>query len=197
MPRLLFPHEDHGGPDGARLLGPRPVGRGELKPRSMPTSHLRTTRPSPGTGSVRCSPTGPSPSTNSSTPDDLTLRIAASRTNCGKQFSPIGSRAVHGCRPRPAAGRRLGVEPDQVMTATFRRVHDGVAFCSTRVFLPDEIGALLLDAPELTQAGLRSKATVIGLITPPRTSPSPRPSRTSRWRRCPARSRATSECRRT
>lgn len=63
-----------------------------------------------------------------------------------------------------AAGRRLAVEPEQVMTATFRRVHDGIAFCSTRVFLPQTIGELLLDVPELTRAGLRSRATVIGLI---------------------------------
>lgn len=63
-----------------------------------------------------------------------------------------------------AAADRLGVDADQVMCATFRRIHDGVAFCSTRVFLPTSIGRLLLDRPELTEAGLCSRVTVIGLI---------------------------------
>lgn len=63
-----------------------------------------------------------------------------------------------------AAAQRLGVEPDHLMGATFRRIHDGTAFCSTRDFLPIEIGRLLVDAPELTTVGLRSRSTVIGLI---------------------------------
>lgn len=63
-----------------------------------------------------------------------------------------------------AAAQRLGVEGANVMSATFRRLHDGTAFCSTRVFLPVGIGWLLRDAAELNQIGLISKSTVIGLI---------------------------------
>lgn len=63
-----------------------------------------------------------------------------------------------------AAAHRLGVEGERIMSATFRRIHDGTAFCSTRVFLPTEVGRLLTHTPQLTQIGLRSRATVIALI---------------------------------
>lgn len=63
-----------------------------------------------------------------------------------------------------AAASRLGVDGERVMCTTFRRIHDGVAFCSTRVFLPLRIGRMLSGAPELTQVGSMRRATVIGLI---------------------------------
>lgn len=63
-----------------------------------------------------------------------------------------------------AAASRLDIDGDRVMSTTFRRIHDGVAFCSTRVFLPPAVGRMLQDAPELTQIGPMRRATVIGLI---------------------------------
>jgi GntR family transcriptional regulator len=62
------------------------------------------------------------------------------------------------------AAELLGVTPDQVMTAAFRRWHSGTAFCATRVYVPQQIGRPLLELSELTQVGLRSKITVIGMI---------------------------------
>jgi GntR family transcriptional regulator len=63
-----------------------------------------------------------------------------------------------------AAGARLGVEPDALMSATFRRRHHGIAFCSTRVYLPAQIGRELIDRPEMSEVGHISSATVIGLV---------------------------------
>lgn len=81
-----------------------------------------------------------------------------------------------------AAGR-LGLSSDAVTTVSFRRLHLGVPFCVTDVFLPPDVGSLIADAPEV-QRGARSSRTIIGLLDPfcpipsvVRTRPSP-----SRWR---------------
>ncbi|MGU3500099.1 GntR family transcriptional regulator [Mycobacterium sp. C31M] len=63
-----------------------------------------------------------------------------------------------------AAGR-LGLAHDAVTTVSFRRLHLGVPFCVTDVYLPTEVGALIADAPEV-QRGARSARTIIGLLDP-------------------------------
>jgi GntR family transcriptional regulator len=62
-----------------------------------------------------------------------------------------------------AAGR-LQLESDVVHTLAFRRLHDGVPFCHTTVWLPPEAGAALQPLAEVTRAGAVSTATVIGLL---------------------------------
>lgn len=63
-----------------------------------------------------------------------------------------------------AAGR-LGLSSDVTWTVSFRRLHQGVPFCVTDVYLPPAIGALIADAPEV-QRGARSSRTIIGLLDP-------------------------------
>ncbi|MGV9798623.1 GntR family transcriptional regulator [Mycobacterium sp. NPDC003449] len=63
-----------------------------------------------------------------------------------------------------AAGR-LGLSSDAVTTVSFRRLHQGVPFCVTDVYLPPAVGALIADAPEV-QPGARSARTIIGLLDP-------------------------------
>jgi DNA-binding GntR family transcriptional regulator len=63
-----------------------------------------------------------------------------------------------------AAGR-LGLSSDAITTVSFRRLHLGVPFCVTDVYLPTEVGALIADAPEV-QRGARSSGTIIGLLDP-------------------------------
>lgn len=63
-----------------------------------------------------------------------------------------------------AAGR-LGLSSDAIATVSFRRLHLGVPFCVTDVYLPPEVGALIADAPEV-QRGARSSRTIIGLLDP-------------------------------
>ncbi|KUI23708.1 GntR family transcriptional regulator [Mycobacterium sp. GA-2829] len=63
-----------------------------------------------------------------------------------------------------AAGR-LGLSSDVIATVSFRRLHLGVPFCVTDVYLPPEVGALVADAPEVQQ-GARGTGTIIGLIDP-------------------------------
>jgi DNA-binding GntR family transcriptional regulator len=67
-------------------------------------------------------------------------------------------------RVEVAAAGRLRQQSDVVATATFRRVHDGVPFCETTVYLPVNVARLLEDVPELTVPGTTSKVTVIGLL---------------------------------
>lgn len=62
-----------------------------------------------------------------------------------------------------AAGR-LRLAADAVDKLTFLRLHQDTPFCVTTVFLPPAIGELLAGAPELTEAGARSSATIIGLL---------------------------------
>lgn len=69
-----------------------------------------------------------------------------------------------------AAGRlRLG--SDVVHRLTLRRLHGEVTLCVTTVALPPQVAALLADLEEVTVAGHRSRATVIGLLDPRLPSP--------------------------
>ena len=63
-----------------------------------------------------------------------------------------------------AAGR-LGLTSDVVSVVSFRRLHLGVPFCITDVYLPPKVGALIAEAPEV-QRGARSSRTIIGLLDP-------------------------------
>ncbi len=65
-----------------------------------------------------------------------------------------------------AAAGRLRLDSDVVWTVAFRRVHDGVPFCLTTVHLSPEVGRLLAELPEVTEPGMRSRVTVIGLLDP-------------------------------
>jgi GntR family transcriptional regulator len=59
---------------------------------------------------------------------------------------------------------RLGLQSDSVYAITFVRLHEGVAFCVTTVWLPPEIARLLEDVPELNAVGPPSQLTVLGLL---------------------------------
>lgn len=59
---------------------------------------------------------------------------------------------------------RLRLPSDEVFTAEFTRLHAGIPFCYTSVYLPPRIGQLLTDVDELAAPGRRSRVTVIGLI---------------------------------
>ncbi|MBY4208102.1 GntR family transcriptional regulator [Rhodococcus fascians] len=61
------------------------------------------------------------------------------------------------------AASRLRLDTDLVYGVTFRRVHDGVPFAHTRVFLPEAIARHVLDAPDLKE-GASSSYTLIGLL---------------------------------
>jgi len=61
------------------------------------------------------------------------------------------------------AASRLRLTSDAVHQLSFHRIHDGVAFCTTTVYLPPDVGAGL-DQADLKVAGQRTAATVIGLI---------------------------------
>ncbi|GFG55277.1 GntR family transcriptional regulator [Mycolicibacterium agri] len=63
-----------------------------------------------------------------------------------------------------AAGR-MGLPDDAVATVSFRRLHLGVPFCVTDVYLPPDVGKLIATAPEVQQ-GACSSRTIIGLIDP-------------------------------
>jgi GntR family transcriptional regulator len=65
------------------------------------------------------------------------------------------------------AASRLQAEDDMVMAMSFLRLHEGAAFCYTRVHVPMELGRRLRDRPELaelTEPGARARDTVISLI---------------------------------
>lgn len=62
-----------------------------------------------------------------------------------------------------AAGR-LHLDSDRVVTMRFRRLHDGLPYCVTTIFLPALTGAGLLDVPELAQVGTRSPITVLSVV---------------------------------
>jgi len=64
-----------------------------------------------------------------------------------------------------AAGR-LHLTADAVHTVVFRRLHEGIPFSITTVFLPPQIAALLANTPEVAAAGATSDATIIGLLEP-------------------------------
>lgn len=63
-----------------------------------------------------------------------------------------------------AAAETLKLPDRHVFTVAFRRLHQGKAFCHTRVFLPPRMARKLADVPELTEKGVRSNVTVIGLV---------------------------------
>ena len=63
-----------------------------------------------------------------------------------------------------AAGR-LGLSDDVTATISFRRLHLGVPFCVTDVYLPPDVGRLVAGVPEVQQ-GARSARTIIGLLDP-------------------------------
>lgn len=62
------------------------------------------------------------------------------------------------------AARRLHLESPMVHSLTFLRVHQGVPFCRTLVYLPPRIGHQLSRVRELTDPGLHTQVTIIGLI---------------------------------
>lgn len=62
------------------------------------------------------------------------------------------------------AASRLRLDDDLVHTVLFRRLHNGIPFCVTTVYLPPAVGARLAGAPELSTAGAVSDVTVIGMI---------------------------------
>jgi GntR family transcriptional regulator len=63
-----------------------------------------------------------------------------------------------------AAASALELPDRHVFAVTFRRLHLGEAFCLTRVFLPPRMARKLTDVRELTEPGVRSNVTVIGLL---------------------------------
>lgn len=63
-----------------------------------------------------------------------------------------------------AAAGRLRLDDDVVSSVAFRRLHDGLPLCFTRVSLPPSVGRLLEDIPELHEIGARSRHTVLGLL---------------------------------
>ncbi|WP_459547067.1 GntR family transcriptional regulator [Nocardia sp. X0981] len=68
------------------------------------------------------------------------------------------------------AASRLRLETDVVYTVTFRRIHEGVPFVLTTVYLPEHIARPLLGLPEVAAGGVSSH-TVIGLLEPRLDSP--------------------------
>lgn len=64
----------------------------------------------------------------------------------------------------PAAAGRLRLTEDHVATASFIRLHDGEAFCHTRLWLPPRVRELLGEVRELSSPGALSKVTVISLL---------------------------------
>ncbi|MDV2478410.1 GntR family transcriptional regulator [Rhodococcus zopfii] len=63
------------------------------------------------------------------------------------------------------AASRLRLDTDLLHSVVLRRLHDGVPFVHTTIWLPDPIAAHVQDAPELA-ARASSKATLIGLLEP-------------------------------
>ena len=64
----------------------------------------------------------------------------------------------------PAAAGRLRLSDDHVATASFTRLHDGEAFCHTRLWLPPWVHQLLGVVEELSSPGALSRVTVIALL---------------------------------
>ncbi|OZC55520.1 GntR family transcriptional regulator [Rhodococcus sp. 06-621-2] len=63
------------------------------------------------------------------------------------------------------AASRLRLDTDLVYSVAFRRLHDGISFVHTTIFLPENVAQHVLDAPELT-SGASSTYTLIGLLEP-------------------------------
>lgn len=63
-----------------------------------------------------------------------------------------------------AAAAALQLPDSHVFAASFRRLHKDEAFCLTRVFLPPKVARKLAEVSELTDPGIKTNVTVIGLI---------------------------------
>ena len=63
-----------------------------------------------------------------------------------------------------AAAGRLRLDHDIVWSVAFRRMHEGMPICFTRVSLPPDVGRLLADVPTLNEPGASSEHTVLGLL---------------------------------
>src|ERR1700736_4305876 len=63
------------------------------------------------------------------------------------------------------AASRLRLDTDVVYRVRFRRLHDGIPFVATTVYLPDAVVGTLPDSPELA-TGASGRHTVISLIEP-------------------------------
>lgn len=61
------------------------------------------------------------------------------------------------------AASRLRLDTDLVYRVVFRRIHDGVPFVMTTVWLPRHVARHIVDAPEM-QARAESSHTIIGLL---------------------------------
>ena len=84
--------------------------------------------------------------------------MALSADSDMKVLRPLGEAT------EPAAAGRLRLSDDQVATASFTRLHDGQAFCHTRLWLPPWVRQLLGDVAELASPGALSRVTVIALL---------------------------------
>jgi len=60
----------------------------------------------------------------------------------------------------PEAAERLRAEGDEVLGIVFRRLHDGVAFSSTRLYMPVEFGPAMRKERALLIPGRRSTITI-------------------------------------
>ncbi len=63
------------------------------------------------------------------------------------------------------AASRLRLDTDVVYTVTLRRLHEGVPFVFTTVYLPESVARHIVDAPEMS-VGASSTFTLIGLLEP-------------------------------
>jgi DNA-binding GntR family transcriptional regulator len=59
---------------------------------------------------------------------------------------------------------RLRLPADAVYEMSFVRMHEGVIFCATTVYLPPAVGKLLADVPDLAKKGSVSTFTIIGQL---------------------------------
>jgi DNA-binding GntR family transcriptional regulator len=67
-------------------------------------------------------------------------------------------------RTSPESAARLQQATDQIMTLRLKRMHHGLVFCSTQVYLPVEIGRKLQGLEPLGTPGGRSSVTIISLL---------------------------------
>lgn len=80
--------------------------------------------------------------------DDITMRV----------LTPLSRRIDVG-----VAGR-LRLQSDVVFAVTFVRLHEGVPFCVSTVWLPPSVAQLLEDVEELHRPGATDTFTVLGLL---------------------------------
>jgi GntR family transcriptional regulator len=66
---------------------------------------------------------------------------------------------------------RLRLSSDSVYYVSFLRVHEGIRFCLTTVYLAPEVGSHLASVKELATPGFESDITVIGLVDAKLSSP--------------------------